>query len=169
MANQATVDPGACVIMLGTYTLTGFATDVGYTSSMRDTRWTATVGNRGLAARGKTVSGLATITLNILNTSVDNDFLSAMAELDDKTPGGFLVPLSKVTMNARIVENGLVYVTKVPDTQDGVGPYPVVWTLESMNFVKFVGGHLGPKIESPGTLEALQALIAKAPGIPSAS
>lgn len=162
MANQATVDPGLCTINIAGYTLTGFADGVGYTSTFDVDRYGRIVGNRGLAARSKTISAAATITLNILNTSADNDILTTIFTADDLA-GGVLVPLAKITANARIVEAGAVYIVKLPDTQDGGGQYPIVWTLGSMNFTKFVGGYEETPIFT--TMDALRDLIANAPPV----
>lgn len=162
MANQATVDPGLCTINIAGYTLTGFADGVGYTSSFDVDRYNTIVGNRGLSARSKTISAAATITLNILNTSEDNDILTTIFQADD-VAGGALVPLAKITANARIVEAGSVYIVKLPDTQDGGGPYPITWTLKSMNFTKFVGGYDETPVFT--TMDALRELIANAPPI----
>jgi hypothetical protein len=162
MSNQATVDPGLCTINIAGHTLTGFADGVGYQSSFDVDRYGKVVGNRGLGAFSKTISAAATITLTLLNTSSDNDILSEIA-LADNVGGGVLVPLAKITANARIVETGAVRIVKIPDTQDGAGPYPVVWTLASLNFVKFVGGYE----ETPTftNMDDLRELISQAPPV----
>lgn len=161
MANQATVDPGLCTIVIAGYTLSGFADGVSFNSTFDVDRFSKTVGNRGLGAFGKTISGSATITLTVLNTSSDNDVLMLIATADNNTPGGVLVPLVKVTGNARITEGGDVRIMKIPDTQDGAGPYPVTWTLGSLNYVKFVGGYEETPVVT--SIEELQALIDQAP------
>lgn len=166
MANQATVDNGLCTIMIAGHTLTGFAAVVGYNSVMDVDRFVKIVGNRGLGAYGKTISGSATITLNIMSTSLDNDILMAIATADNVTPGGVLVPLEKLDANSRCVEGGNVRIMKLPDTQSGGGPYPVVWILGSLNFTKFVGGWEETPVAA--SLERINELIAQAPPLPAA-
>jgi hypothetical protein len=163
MANQATEDPGLCTIVIAGYELTGFADGVGYQSSFDVERFNHIVGNRGLSARYKTISASATISLNILSTSADNDILTTIFTADNASPGGALVPLAKVTSNARIVEFGAVYIAKLPDTQQGGPAYPIIWPIRSMNFTKYVGGYEETPIYT--SMDALKELIANAPPV----
>lgn len=166
MANQATVDNSLCTIIAAGYLFTGFADGVSFTSVYDVDRFTKLVGNRGLGAFGKTISNAAVITMNIMSTSADNDALMIMATADNNTPGGILVPMAKITANARIKEAGNVRVMKIPDTQDGAGAYPIVWTLGSLNWVKYVGGYDETPVFT--SMEALQELIDQAPPVRAA-
>ncbi len=163
MSNQATVDNALCTINIAGREFSGFADGVGYSAVFDTDRFTKIVGNRGLGAFGKTISGAATITLTLMSTSDDNDFLQLMSTADNVNPGGALVPLAKVTANARIKEAGMVRVMKIPDTQEGAGPYPVVWVLGSLNFVKYIGGYDETPVFT--SAEALQELINQAPPV----
>lgn len=164
MSNNATVDPSQHRIRLGAYLLTGFAPDIGYSSTFDVDEFSTIVGNRGLGAFRRTISQAATITLNLMNTSQDNDFLSLM-RLADIKGGGVLVPLTKTTVNNNLlVEGGLVRIVKNPDTNDGPAGI-ITWTLKSVNFTKFIAGY-GPTITA-FTREEMQAIIDNAAPLPA--
>lgn len=162
MSNNATLDPSKHRIRIAGYLMTGFAPDIGFNSSMDTEAYGKIVGNRGLGGFTRTISGAATITINLMAQSADNTFLSTLYAAD-AAGGGVLVPLTKTTENAGLlVEGGLVRVNKMPDTSDGSSAV-VTWTLISVNYTKFVGGYDATAIAN--TLEELQAIIAQAPPI----
>lgn len=162
MSDQATIDPGLHVVSILGRRITGFAGENGYSSTMVANAFEVVVGNLGLAAFTRIRSGHAVITLELMPTSDDNDFLSLIHSADLTGAGG-LVPLAKTLANGRTVEAGAVRIQKMPDTTQSNAP--IVWTLLSANFVKFVGGYEKTPVFT--TLEALQAAIAAAPPIPA--
>ncbi len=163
MSDQATIDSGLHVVDLMSIRVTGFAGENGYTSSMTDNSYEAIVGNLGLGAYTRIRSQRAVITLELMPTSAANRLLSLMHSADLAGVGG-LVLLSKTVVNSKAtVEAGAVRVQKWPDTTQSSAP--IVWTLISTNFVKFIDGYETTPVFT--TEAELLAVIAAAPPVPA--
>ncbi|MCK6585958.1 MAG: DUF3277 family protein [Polyangiaceae bacterium] len=80
-------------------------------------RWTDVVGTDGEVTRCKTNDRRATVTVLLMQTSTDNDLLSALALIDDVTPGGAGVGelLIRDRLGTTIFSAEAAWIAKTPD------------------------------------------------------
>lgn len=166
MADQATHDPQLCTISIAGARITGFASQDGFSVSYDSDRFSKLVGLRGLGAWNKNSSNAATITLQLLGNSEDNDILAAIHLADISTPGGALVPMIVMQQNGRTAATGAVRVMKMPDVSVGAEMSTRTWMLGSLNWTMYIGGQNTTPIVS--NMDDVRALIAAASAIPAA-
>lgn len=166
MANGATLDPLQITILVGGYKITGFeSAENGFSADYDEDRMSSVVGSRGLGAWIKNHNRSATITLNIMANSEDNDALNAFFQADQVTPGGVLIPLVATSQGHRTLATAQVRIVRPP----AINHSAVVrtWTLRTTKLVASYGGIVATPVIT--SVAEAQALIAAASPIPDAT
>jgi hypothetical protein len=83
------------VIIFGIHTVEGFGEDTKVTVERNADSWTMKTGVDGTVTRSKSNNKTGTITINLMQTSESNDFLSAIAITDELSSAGVLPVLVK--------------------------------------------------------------------------
>lgn len=129
----AAYDPAQVGIVVGGSLITGFAPDTFIGIDQNNDSFTLQMGADGDAARSKSNDRSATITLSLLQTSLSNDVLSALHNLDINSPSGDGIGAFQVRDNSGnlLVRAAKCWVRKPPTVEMGREAGVREWTLET--------------------------------------
>jgi hypothetical protein len=121
----------------------GYADGPFLTIEMVGDQFTDVIGTDGEIARSKTNEQRATATIRLLQTSDSNDLLSAVLNLDLKTPNGAGVGVFTVRDNQgrTILNAGEAWITKIPSVELDRGATEREWTFRLAKLEAFIGGN----------------------------
>lgn len=135
-----TYDPKAQSIIVGSRPLTGFADEL-MTIEYNEDAYTLTVGSRGHGARAKNANKSARITLTLLATHEDNDYLMSLAAADELSGNGAVPFLHKDNRGTTLNSAATCWIVKVPAQAYNKEVGTRQWILETDELIAFVGGN----------------------------
>ena len=123
--------------------LSGFGEDTFIEITNEAESFVDVVGVDGDVSRSKTGDRRATIKFTLMQTSETNDLLSALAELDDNTPGGAGVGALLIRDNSgrAMYEGPQSWIQKPPDVTFGKQAGPRVWTIRVARLIRSDNGN----------------------------
>ncbi len=166
MAQDGTQDYQAWNVILGGDLITGFARGTSYSAVYDEDQFETVVGNRGLGAWLRRINLSATVTIELLATSLDNDLMTALwvANYRNRRGGGFGVPLvAKDARGTTTQVAGLIRPTKIPDVVRSDSIDSRSWVLKTTNLQTHVGGNFGPTVGTAAEARALAAALRPLP------
>ena len=135
-------DSARVICTAGGVVLTGFAPGSKVRVTFNEDRNTIQVGSDGEASRSRSNNKSGRIEFILLQTSLSNATLAALALADDVTPGGAAVPIIVKDLNGGSVHNANVAVlVKRPDAEytDTAGERSWMW--ETGQLVSTIAGN----------------------------
>jgi hypothetical protein len=163
MAHNAIADTAAFFVMYGGYRFTGFSDSTSYSAVYDNPRMSKVSGVNGLGAFSKNSNKDATITLEVFQTSDDNDALSIINTVNLSLDGGFLLPFTAHDANGRTVQaSPAAVVADFADVTISNGVETRTWTLIAADFISFVGGTNAP---ATGSYDRAKEIFASLPPI----
>lgn len=135
-----TYDPKAQSIIVGSRPLTQFADDM-MTIEYNEDFYQLNVGIRGHGARAKNANKSAKITLTLMATGEDNDYLMGLAAADELSGNGAVPFLHKDNRGTTVNAAATCWITKVPQQSYNKEVGTRQWILETDELIAFVGGN----------------------------
>ncbi len=137
----ATLDPNLFHISVAGRTLSGLADGTYIRVERRNPTWALTVGADGEAARAKSNDKSGTITITLLQSSADNDFLSGLAITDELSNTG-IVPVTIVDdAGTTVVGAAQAWITQPAAIENAKEVQGREWVIETGSMDMFVGGN----------------------------
>lgn len=126
-------DPQEVNASLSGIPLSGFGEDTFIEITNESESFVDVAGVDGDVSRSKTGDRRATIKFTLMQTSESNDLLSALAELDENSPGGAGVGALSIKDNSgrALYEAPHAWIQKPPDASFGKQAGPRVWTVRA--------------------------------------
>ena len=134
-------DPAQVSIIFAGIPIEGFADGTFLTVARNNQGFNMTVGSDGEGARAKSNDGGGTATVTLLQSSISNDALSAIANLDELSGDGVGPLMIKDGSGRTLVVAESAWVQKQPDAEFGREISNRVWVFESDNLIMFSGGN----------------------------
>lgn len=137
-----TYDPKQVKLVVGAKIITGYAEGTFIKGGRSADTWKKQVGASGEVVRSKTSDLTGEFEITLLQTSESNDWLSALAKLDETANAG-AVPLLLMDMNGTtICAAKTCWVRKPSDVEFEKGNATErKWTLDTDELEYFVGGN----------------------------
>lgn len=131
-------DPQEVSASLAGIPISGYAEDTFIEINQEADSFVDVVGVDGTVSRSKVSDKRATIKFTLMQTSETNDLLSALAELDDSTPGGAGVGALLIRDNSgrAVYEGPQSWIMKPPDVAFGKQAGPRVWTIRTARILR---------------------------------
>jgi hypothetical protein len=140
MANK-TLDPKLFHITVAGRALSGFADGTYIRVERRNPTYSLTVGADGEAARAKSNDKSGSVTVTLIQTSADNDFLSDLALADELTNAG-VFPLTIIDDNgSTVVGAAQAWITQPAAIENAKEVQGREWVIESGSMDMFTGGN----------------------------
>lgn len=135
-----TYDPNKIVISFAGIPVQGFADGTFVTVARNEQAFTVQVGSGGEDVRSKTNNKSGTATFTLIQSSVTNDLLSALAKVDELTNAGQGPLLIKDLSGTSLYAAEKAWIQKVSDSEYGREAGSREWVIETGNLEVFVGG-----------------------------
>lgn len=127
----------------GNHIVSGFATDNAISVEYKSDAWTLQVGADGEAARSKSNDYSATITLELMQTSLSNNALSTFYQADQLGNAGALPFLLKDLNGNTVLSAETAWIVKMTNVTISREVQSRIWTLETNALISFVAGNQG--------------------------
>lgn len=138
---SATYSPCRMVVSVAGRVIEGFSEN-DIVSVTRDTNlFTKTIGAAGEVARAKHCNTAGTITISLLQTSQDNDFLSSLANTDHATGKGQVPVYIEDQDGSTKYASTQAWVQKMPDADFGNDIRSRVWVFDCADLSIHHGGN----------------------------
>ena len=125
---------------MGSYIISGFAEDDQITLARDEDAYTKRVGVAGEVTRIKNTNRAGSVTVSLMQSSLSNDELSFLAELDEFANFG-AVPLLLKDHNGRaLVASPFCWVRRYPELQWKKDVAVWKWTLDTVTLSMYAGG-----------------------------
>lgn len=135
-----TYSPDEVVITFGPVLLSGFA-DADITIEHNEDAFTFKAGIDGKGTRTKNANKSGRLTAPLMQTSMANDLLSAIAQVDRKTGQGVFPLLVKDLSGRTVFAAEDAWIVKMPAASFGKEAGQRDWIFESDSLESFVGGN----------------------------
>lgn len=141
MADVKTYDPSQVATIVSGVSMSGYGPDTFIAVAREVPSWSKKVGGKGEVGRSKSSNKSGSITLTIMQTSSDNDFLSGLALLDEQTGSGTFPIIIKDASGSTVVSALNCWISKYPDPEfaQEVGVREWVFDCDSINML--IGGN----------------------------
>lgn len=136
-----TYDPKLIQTVVGGRALTGFAEDTKVTVVRNSDAWTQQIGIDGEGTRSKTNDKSGQITIELMQSSEDNAYLSSLAIADEESNAGLVPTMIKDGLGASLHLAEQSYIKKMPDSAYASTAGGRVWVIETDNLENFIGGN----------------------------
>lgn len=141
MASDGTVDISNMACMYGSIRVSGYGPGSPLSITFASARNKVFAGVDGLAVFVKSKDKTARVQIELMPNSVMNAVFSTALAIDDKTPGGLVVPMSfRDKGGTSLFATDASKIEKLPDYVTGDGLNVRVWTLLVGKMRGFVGG-----------------------------
>lgn len=137
-----TYDPRGVVVIVGVAPMSGFADGTFVTVSRKNDAFSSVCGADGETSRAKSNDKRGEMSLTLLQTSLSNDILSAIALADEKQNAGVVPILIKDLSGITTYFSGAGWIRKVPASEYGKEVANREWVFELADMDVFVGGVL---------------------------
>lgn len=142
MSSLKTFDPKDVVITFGAGILTGFADGTFITVERDEDTFSSSTGADGEPLRVKSNNKMTTVTLTLQQSSDSNTFLSAVAQLDERSNQG-VVPMAVKEINGdTLVTGGRAYIVKPATIEYSKEASTRAWSIKIAEGEVFVGGNV---------------------------
>lgn len=136
-----TYDPANVIVSIGGTPMSGFADGTFVTVARDEDAFAKVSGADGEVSRAKSNNRSGSLTLTLMQTSMSNDVLSAIALLDEISNTGVVPVLVKEIGTSTILMSGEGQIKKIPDASYGKNVESREWVLDLANVNMFEGGN----------------------------
>jgi hypothetical protein len=137
-----TYDPAQIVIQFGPYILSGYQ-DGTFVKAGRDgDTFTKYVGTDGEVSRARSRNKSGNVEVTLAQTSITNDLLSGVQELDELTGAGVYPFTIKDLNGTTLLFAPEAWIKKPADTEYGKEIGPRAWLFDTGKMETFTGGSL---------------------------
>lgn len=136
-------DAKQVLITLGAIPISGFADGSFVKIENNEDAFTLQIGTDGEGTRSRTNNDSATVTFTLMQSSLSNDLLSALHNLDKTLPGGGgIVPLLIKDLSGRSLYLAqTAWIKKRPSAEFGREAGPREWVVETDKLIPFDAGN----------------------------
>jgi len=128
-------------VIVGTRVLTGFAEDAMVTVERDEDSWTKQVGVDGETTRSRSNNNGGKVTIQLMQTSDDNDFLSGINQADEVSANGVL-PITVRDQNGRtLCFSPSGWIMKPPSSEFNREATGREWVIDCAELAMFTGGN----------------------------
>jgi len=142
MSVVKTYDPKKCLVIIGGVPMSGFGEDTFVAVARDEDAFTKVVGADGEVSRSKSANRAGSLTLTLMQTSLSNDVLSALAAADELDGRGVVPVLIKDLTGTTTLFAAHGWIRKVPDVELGKDIGTREWVIDTADMDVFVGGTL---------------------------
>ena len=135
-----TYDPKGVVATVGGIPISGYADGTFINISRQNDAYSSVAGADGEVSRAKSNDKRGELTLTLLQTSLSNDVLSGIAQLDERSNSGVVPIMVKDISGLTTFFSGSGWIRKVPDSEFGKEISNREWAFELAEMDVFVGG-----------------------------
>lgn len=135
-----TYSPDQISVIIGDRPLTGFMDGDSITVARLEDSFTEVSGLKGEVARAKSSDKRTDITLTLMQTSPDNDYLSGILQEDEISGRATFNIMIRDQNGTSLHEAEKAWIVKAPDTSYAKELTGREWTLRAANMSMFVGG-----------------------------
>lgn len=136
-----TYDPSKEVITFGGVPLSGFADGTFIRASRSGDAFSKHSGADGVTSRSKSSDKSGEVVITLAQTSPSNDYLSAIAALDENSGLGVLPLASKDLSGRTTIFADNAWIRKVTDKEGAKEITNREWVIDCANLKMFVGGN----------------------------
>ena len=136
-----TYDPANVIVSIGGTPMSGFADGTFVMVSRDEDAFSKVSGADGEVSRAKSNNRSGSLTLTLMQTSMSNDILSAIALLDEVSNTGIVPVLVKEIGTDTILMSGEGWIKKIPDASYGKEVENREWVLDLATVNMFEGGN----------------------------
>jgi len=136
-----TFDPANVIVSIGGTPMSGFADGTFVIVSRDEDIFSKISGADGEVSRAKSNNRSGSLTLTLMQTSMSNDVLSAIAVLDEISNAGIVPVLVKEIGTSTILMAGEGWVKKMPDAAYSKNVENREWVLDLATVNMFEGGN----------------------------
>lgn len=136
-----TYAPDQVTVVFGPVVLEGFAPDSLVAVEYEEDLWTKQVGADGHVARSKTNNATARVTVRLMQTSMSNDMLSAIAQLDRHANEGVFPLMIKDNSGRSLHVAESAWITRPPNSEYAREAGTREWAFDTGQLESFVGGN----------------------------
>lgn len=136
-----TYDNAQVFISFGGRTLSGFAPDTKVTVEYDTEAWTKQVGCEGETTRSKSNNKCGKVTVRLMQTADDNDFLTALYEADQASNSSALPLQVKDSNGTSIHAAESAWISKMPTSEYGVAAGVREWMIDTGPMISVVGSN----------------------------
>lgn len=131
------------IVTFGGVAITGFSADSKITTTPAAQAWNKTVGCDSEVARGRSNDDTSEVTINLLQTSISNNYLATISN-SDKLLGTGVLPLQITDLNgSRLQFWPQAWIRQDPDTDDGPEVGDRAWVFDTgQPAQQFIGGQV---------------------------
>jgi hypothetical protein len=137
----ATYDPGKIVVSFAGRLITGFADGTFVNAERTEDAFALTIGARGEGARTRSRNQSGTVTLTLMQSSLSNDVLSAIASADALAGSGVGEMFIKDLNGTTLIAAGNAWIKKLPSVEMGKDLSNREWVFECEALAINVGGN----------------------------
>jgi len=135
-----TYDPKGVVVTVGGIPISGYADGTFINISRQNDAYSSVAGADGEVSRAKSNDKRGELVLTLLQTSLSNDVLSGIAQLDERSNSGVVPIMVKDMSGLTTFFSGSGWIRKVPDSEFGKEISNREWAFELAEMDVFVGG-----------------------------
>ncbi len=136
-----TYDPDLISVVVGGYTLSGFADGTFVTVERDEDTWILSIGADGEGARAKSNNRSGTITITLMQSSDSNKILSDLATADELSNSGVFALLIKDSSGASLYSAETAWIQKPAASEFARELGTREWTIRTDNLIVYVGGN----------------------------
>lgn len=136
-----TYDPAALIVTFRGILLSGFAEDTLVKIARAEESFRLKVGTTGETARARNRNRSGSVEMHIMQSSSDNDLLSAIMIEDEAFGTGVGAFMTRDTLGTTLVNGDGCYLEKPADTEFAKEIGARVWKVIVPDMDMFVGGH----------------------------
>lgn len=137
-----TYDPKKVILTVGGAPISGYADGTFIKASRLNDTFTSVAGADGEVSRSKSNDKRGEIVITLIQTSLANDILSGIAQIDERTGLGVVPVILKDLSGLTTLFTGSAWVKKPADFERGKEIANTEWTLECADLDIFNGGVL---------------------------
>lgn len=136
-------DPEEVIAIVGPVTLNGFSDGTAITVRRDEDVYFKRVGLKGHVARARNANKSGSFEFRLLQTSSDNDLLSALFATDDLLGDGrIVIPASIIDLSGRtLCAAGSCWIRTLPEVTLGKEVEERIWILDCADLAIFAGGN----------------------------
>lgn len=136
-------DAASVVVVFAGIPIQGLSEDSVVEIAYNEDAFTLQMGVDGDGTRSKTNNRSAQVTMSLMQSSLTNDLLNAVHQIDLNTPNGLGIgPLLIKDLNGRSLHAAeKAWIMKSPDAAFGKEAGPREWVIETANLISTYGGN----------------------------
>jgi hypothetical protein len=137
-------DPAANVLVFAGIPISGFADGTYVSVEQNEDSYALTVGADGEGCRSKTNNRSARVTVTLMQSSLSNDLLSALHNVDLASPAGDGIGpfLMKDLTGTTVMAAEKAWLVRFPTSSYARDPETREWIIETDHMIQNVGGNL---------------------------